>query len=692
MDLQAIFPRMGGMFRAKLREPAIHFQVLPGLVFVATAVFFESMLFNWAHEGLGPDSARWQLELAGWLELARLGERSLLTGALFAAWWFVAVREGGRTNIAFRVSRNAIEELAGLLLIMLGVLFSPLRLLLGWLWGSLGRLFCTLGAARRRERWRRIATRRKMMPLEPGALAATHPQAAGVTAKFETWLLPLLVMPLRVALYALSAASLAAGAAWRSLPLRCAMATLVFPVRFFFWLRRLALTLFRVFKGLSASRPFRRCMAGLVLAWLAAASVALLLQPLPSYSLHSPTVTRLILKRTSAGSLPEVSTAALERSQKMKLSAAGVAILEAGGIDGVFVLTGYQEALRREGKCRDALPQLAGLRFSLQESVDSAALMRAGACENRGASLPVALYIEAFLREPRARIGIHEAIATGSADLVRAALDHGASVDEADGLGRSPIMAALDGRAAANDKSRHARQFGLDEESREAVFMQLNSMAIVFGLSSRGASYEAIDHAGRSVAFAALAAGERPPEKYLMPGFRSAMGATLLHAAAASGEVELAKLLVSRGVTPSEKTADNRTPMHFARDRKMVRYLLSLGLSPNAKDSRGRTPFHAAVMAGDIEAARIFKELSYDPEAPDLFGKAALDYAPRKPLQEALKGAADDDKSKADEKQKKRPEPEWQQWQRLRNQESSRSWQGVAQVPSALASVQGVDR
>ena len=189
--------------------------------------------------------------------------------------------------------------------------------------------------------------------------------------------------------------------------------------------------------------------------------------------------------------------------------------------------------------------------------------------------------------------------------------------ETADWQGRTPLIAAI----AAGDR------------------------ALAKNLVERGASLDAADKAGRTVTFHAMRANtlEILPERYLdlTHGGRTVLGETALHAAAESGNVSLARALMSAPAVRA-KTRDGRSLMHYARGTRMVLLLLDAGLDANARDDAGRTPLHrlaiAQAEAGTdtpnamaMETIRALLAAGADAAARDAGGLTPRDYWPRLP-------------------------------------------------------------
>lgn len=107
---------------------------------------------------------------------------------------------------------------------------------------------------------------------------------------------------------------------------------------------------------------------------------------------------------------------------------------------------------------------------------------------------------------------------------------------------------------------------------------------------------------------------------------RPNQGETPLHHAARTGNVEIAKLLVSRGAKLNGAAHGGFVPLHVAAGlnrRAMADYLLQAGADPNAQDEIG-TPLHAATIQGHAQIVKLLLEKGADPNARNRIGEAPL--------------------------------------------------------------------
>ncbi len=100
--------------------------------------------------------------------------------------------------------------------------------------------------------------------------------------------------------------------------------------------------------------------------------------------------------------------------------------------------------------------------------------------------------------------------------------------------------------------------------------------------------------------------------------------------------LEVVKLLVSRGASLSYRDKNGRTLLHIiANDRllfileedELVEFLVARGISPNATDNNGRTPLHAAAESGTSEFAEFLLKNGANINLADGAGFTPLDLA-----------------------------------------------------------------
>lgn len=105
---------------------------------------------------------------------------------------------------------------------------------------------------------------------------------------------------------------------------------------------------------------------------------------------------------------------------------------------------------------------------------------------------------------------------------------------------------------------------------------------------------------------------------------------TALHGAAYKGEVEVARLLISRGADVNARASDGNTPLVEAATHNrldMVKLLLDSGADVNAANDRGDIPLHWAAARGNQEVVRLMILKGADVNARNNDGNTPLGLA-----------------------------------------------------------------
>ncbi len=100
----------------------------------------------------------------------------------------------------------------------------------------------------------------------------------------------------------------------------------------------------------------------------------------------------------------------------------------------------------------------------------------------------------------------------------------------------------------------------------------------------------------------------------------------LLHQAAADGDIEQVKLLISKGADVNEKRGLG-TPLHYASEKghtEMVKLLISQGAYVNAWCRPVGTPLHYAAIRGDRQTVELLLTKGADVNAKDWYGRKPL--------------------------------------------------------------------
>ncbi len=227
------------------------------------------------------------------------------------------------------------------------------------------------------------------------------------------------------------------------------------------------------------------------------------------------------------------------------------------------------------------------------------------------------------------------AAAEGKADVMKELLDHGAQIDDRDQYGSTPLLRAAFG--GHGDVVKLLLDRGADLEAQDkgrrtalTIALQQRNTEIAELLLERGAK---VDVPG-SRSPLLLATQENMPEvvKLLLdrganPEVVGDNGAMPLTVAISSGNVEMVKLFLNKGV----HLADYGSTVMFARpfDLEMLTFLLDNGANVDARDINGNgdTLLIETVRMDKIEVMKLLLDHGADIEAKDNGGMTALMWA-----------------------------------------------------------------
>ena len=181
-----------------------------------------------------------------------------------------------------------------------------------------------------------------------------------------------------------------------------------------------------------------------------------------------------------------------------------------------------------------------------------------------------------------------------------------------------------------------AQPTGLDAKGRGPLHLAASmkdTKILTRFLDTTKTPINAVDHMGQSPLFEAVEAQHLPSVKLLVAkGARvdlrtRAFGDTLLHRAAALGQVEMIKFLVSQGLGVNTQDLVGNTPLHTAVAPQSLEALLSLGARMELKNILGETAFLKAARLGKVKAARHLIKKGTNLQALDEKKRTALQLA-----------------------------------------------------------------
>ncbi len=209
--------------------------------------------------------------------------------------------------------------------------------------------------------------------------------------------------------------------------------------------------------------------------------------------------------------------------------------------------------------------------------------------------------------DPHGASVLAKAVSSGDTELVGLLLDHGAEVNTRDDQGYTPLWHA--GSRGYGEVARLLVDYGA--EMTLDVAIMLGDVERVEGFLNAGADINAPDPVQGS-----------PP----------------LHRAAFWGQLEVAKLLISRGAN-IHRTANADLPLLIAAGRagpELVRILLDRGVPVNSRNRHGDTALHRAAQGGELETVGLLLERGADPRIADRGGATPLHRTNRPAVAELL--------------------------------------------------------
>jgi len=217
---------------------------------------------------------------------------------------------------------------------------------------------------------------------------------------------------------------------------------------------------------------------------------------------------------------------------------------------------------------------------------------------------------------------LHYAARTGNDNIVELLISKGAGVDAKNVRGETPAHLAV----VQNHKDTVKLLISKGAEvSTIQMAAYMGDLAKAKSFIENGVSVNAEDGYGLTPLHAAAATGQKDVAEFLVnKGARVSADAgtegpgTPLHYAIDGGSKEVAELLVNKGAIVNAKNRDGETPLHLtarAGYEGLVRLLLARGADVNAKDEDGETPLHFAAENGHKEVAAFLIDKGADVNA-----------------------------------------------------------------------------
>jgi ankyrin repeat protein/protein-L-isoaspartate O-methyltransferase len=220
---------------------------------------------------------------------------------------------------------------------------------------------------------------------------------------------------------------------------------------------------------------------------------------------------------------------------------------------------------------------------------------------------------------------IHEAVAAGDLDTVRALIEADAALLESrDGRGNTPLISAC----APLTRQVAVANLLLDEGASVNVSNKRRDTPLQwasFSLPGQDSELELI---------------QRLVDKGADVNAQGYNGITPLHRAVQLGNIKVADLLIDHGADPNayDKYSGAVGPsdisgtvlqvaINLSPSEEMAKWLVERGAKPNRKDSNGNTELHLAALKGYADLTRLLVGRGADVHAVNEYGRTALCYA-----------------------------------------------------------------
>ncbi|CAH0549306.1 unnamed protein product [Brassicogethes aeneus] len=238
---------------------------------------------------------------------------------------------------------------------------------------------------------------------------------------------------------------------------------------------------------------------------------------------------------------------------------------------------------------------------------------------------------------------LHDAAATGNVEIAKVLLSKKADIDAQDINGNSPLMFAVNKNHTETAEFLINQGANVNLRGSKDKIMALHVAAatgnveIVNVLVSNGADIDAQDINGKSPLIYAVRKNHTETAKFLINkgadvNLRGSKdNATALHDAAATGNVEIAKVLLSKDADIDAQDINGCSPLIFAVSKnhtETAKFLINQGADVNLRDSKDNaTALHDAALTENVEIANVLLSKDADIDAQDINGKSPLIFA-----------------------------------------------------------------
>eukprot|EP00047_Mylnosiga_fluctuans_P003041 m.227128 g.227128 ORF g.227128 m.227128 type:complete len:668 (+) comp11542_c0_seq1:246-2249(+) len=217
----------------------------------------------------------------------------------------------------------------------------------------------------------------------------------------------------------------------------------------------------------------------------------------------------------------------------------------------------------------------------------------------------------------RQGLAIHYACWGGNPDVIAWLLGMGASLDDVDIVGNTPLLYAIYGghRSVVEDLQQRGRSLRERNTKNHTAILQAacgGHLHLVEWLINKGFSLAEVDHDGNTALLFAAWGGHRDLMEYLLRlgaslDEKNHNGHSVFLSAANGGRVEIVEWLLRRGFDINETNSNGDTALLLAAyggHMQLVQRLLSLGATLKDRNNCGFTPLLSAANGGQLEMAR----------------------------------------------------------------------------------------